>query len=198
MSAQTCAQAARTITPVSSTGTVTMGDENNEIGGANLKALGSDESRVFSNGTRTEIRDAQTGVSLGRWVNPDGTSGHFARQNCWTDATWFFPLLGSLAAKPSIVLLYLGLEQRNGSSVQHIRSYVNQSGSFPSPRPQDLSAIDFYLDGTSLLPMAITYKVHPDNQESSPDVAVRSGTDPAAVVTARSVQEWIRRSYRSI
>ena len=62
---------------------------------------------AVSSGALTEIRDVQTGVSLGAWILPDNTSGNFAPQNCWTDAVWFFPVLGSLATGPNVVLSYV-------------------------------------------------------------------------------------------
>jgi len=120
---------------------------------------------ALGSGTRSEIRDAQTGTQLGKWVNPDSTSGQYASQNCWTDAGWFFPALGSLAAGPNVVLSYIGQETRNGAAVQHIQSYIYQAN-WPAgvtPSPQQLSAMDFYLDATTLLPVAVTFNAHPDN-----------------------------------
>jgi len=63
------------ITDVTLTGTVTW--NGSDSGNATLMALGTGESRmdlVLGNGTRTEIRDAQTGTQLGKWVNPDSSS----------------------------------------------------------------------------------------------------------------------------
>jgi hypothetical protein len=124
---------------------------------------------TLTSGTRTEIRDAQTGIPLGQWFAPNNASGYFASQNCWTDAVWFFPAMGSLAAGPNVVLSYIGQTTWNGESVQHIQSYVYQanSSSVPSPTPQQLSTIDFYLDATTLLPSAITFSAHPDNNAST-------------------------------
>jgi hypothetical protein len=148
------------ISDVTITGNVTW---NGIAGTAALKALGTGESRMdlsLSSGTRTEIRDVQTGMPLGKWINTDGTSGHFASHNCSTDAVWFFPVLGSLAAGQNVVLSYIGQESRDGASVQHLQSYVYQG---PPPTPQQLSTMDFYLDANTLLPVAITYNEHPDN-----------------------------------
>lgn len=142
-----------------------------ETGTATLLASGTAESRmnlVSSEGTRTEIRDASTGVPEGQWIAESGVSGLFAPQNCATDAVWFFPALGSLAAGPGVVLSYVGQETRNGATVQHLQSYVyqpNPNGTNPSP--QQLSAMDFYLDATSFLPVAIVFSAHPDNAAST-------------------------------
>lgn len=158
------------ISDVTLTGNVTW--SGTDTGTATLQALGTSESRmdlVLSSGTRTEIRDSQTGGPLGQWINPNNISGYFAPQNCRTDAAWFFPVLGSLAAGQNVVLSYIGLETRNGGSVQHIQSYVFDPN-WPvgvTPTDQQLSMIDFYLDATSLLPMAITFNAHPDNDANT-------------------------------
>jgi hypothetical protein len=141
-----------------------------DTGTASLQALGTGESRMdlaLTSGTRTEIRDAQTGVPLGKWVAPSNASGSFANQNCLTDAVWFFPSLGSLAAGPNVVLLYIGQETRNGATVQHIQSYVYQSGDTSTPSAQQLSTTDFYLDAATFLPAAITFNGHPDNDATT-------------------------------
>lgn len=158
------------ISDVTLTGSVTW--NGTDSGTATLEALGTGESRMdlaLSSGTRTEIRDAQTGVQLGQWINPNNASGPFASQNCWTDAVWFFPALGSLAVGPNVVLSYIGQETRNGGTVQHIQSYVYDPN-WPSgvtPSDQQLSTMDFYLDPTTLLPVAITFNAHPDNDATS-------------------------------
>lgn len=152
------------ISDVTLTGSVTW--NGTDTGTATLKALGTGESRmdlVLPDGTRTEVRDAQMGVPLGRWIDLNNTSGHFAAQNCWTDAAWFFPVLGSLAAGQNVVLSYIGRENRSGGNVQHLRSYVYQWTQGPSARSQPFSTMDFYLDATTMLPVAITYNEHPDN-----------------------------------
>lgn len=153
------------INDVTLTGTAAWNGVNNGNGSATLRALGTGESRLdiaLSNGTRTEVRDAQTGYPMGQWFNPGNTSGYVAYQNCWTDAVWFFPALGSLAAAQNLVLSYIGQETRNGESVQHIRSYVYQAN--PSPGfTQQMSTMDFYLDAATLLPVATLFSAYPDD-----------------------------------
>jgi hypothetical protein len=160
------------IKDVTLTGTVTWsGGATPEMGTATLLASSTSESRMtlgLSNGTRTEIRDASTGVAQGQWIAPNGASGLFAFQNCATDAVWFFPALGSLAAGPGVVLTYIGEETRNGANVQHVQSYIYQPKQpGVNPSSQQLSTMDFYLDATSLLPVAIVFNTHPDNNANS-------------------------------
>ena len=159
---------------------------DSELGTATLLASGTGESRmdlVLASGTRTEIRDNQTGVPLGKWVSPAGASGMIGLQNMMTDAAWFFPVLGSLAAGNNVVLSYVGQETRGGQDVQHIQSYVFQpadaSSSAPSAKRssraalsaagtpvfsmQSLTTMDFYLDPATLVPVAVTFNSHPDD-----------------------------------
>jgi hypothetical protein len=161
-----------TINDVTLTGTVTWNGSGSDTGTATLMALGTGESSMnlsLTSGTRSEIRDAQTGTPLGQWINPDTTSGYFAAQNCWTDAVWFFPVLGSLAAGPNTVLSYIGQQTWQGRSVQHVQSYVYQPNSpaIAGATAQRLSVMDFYLDATTFLPVSVTFNTYPDNSTSS-------------------------------
>jgi len=121
----------KAITDVALTGSVTWsGGAAPETGTATLLASGKSESRMsllLPSGTRTEIRDASTGLPQGQWIAESGKSGLYASQNCATDAVWFFPALGSLAPSSSVVLAYVGQETRNGAAVQHIQSFLYQT-----------------------------------------------------------------------
>lgn len=174
--AKAVATAARSIalltggTPISDvtlTGAVTwIAGSDRESGTATLWASGTRESRVelaLASGTRTEIRDAQTGMTRGTWIAQTGAGGKFAFHNCQTDAVWFFPALSSLAPSTNLILSYIGQEDRNGKSVEHIHSYVRQSSPGSPVSFTHLSAMDFYLDSTTLLPSAIMFNAHPDN-----------------------------------
>jgi hypothetical protein len=160
------------ISDVTLSGNVTWNGSGSDTGTATLRALGTGESRMdlaLTSGTRTEIRDAQTGAPIGQWTNPDSTTGAVAFQNCQTDAAWFFPALGSLAAGSNVILAYIGQETRNGGAVQHIQSSVYDPN-WPSgvtPTDEKLSTMDFYLDTTTLLPVAVTFNAYPDNSNTT-------------------------------
>ena len=158
--------AGTSISDLTLTGDVSWsGSSNPDTGTGTLKALGTGESRIdlaLTGGTRTEIRDSQTAAPIGQWINPDGSSGLFAFQNCQTDAVWFFPALGSLVGL-NVVLSYIGQETRSGVAVQHLQSYIYQPNPPPGIPAQQLSAMDFYLDATTLLPVAVTFNAHPDD-----------------------------------
>jgi hypothetical protein len=148
------------------TGNVTsIAGSDYETGSAVLLAKGNSESRInlsLSSGNKSDIRNSATASPQGAWVDTNGVSHAYAGQNCLTDAVWFFPGFSSLAAfssNPNVVLSYIGQESLNGMTVQHIRSHVFAAG---QPLLQRLSAMDFYLDSVSLLPMAIAFDVHSD------------------------------------
>ena len=128
-------------------------------------AKGNSESRIDlslnSTGKRTEIRNSFNGPA-GQWINADGKSGNYASHNCWTDEVWFLPELSSLAnsSDPRFIFSYVGQETWNGLSTQHLRVYQAQND---FKQAQQLSAMDFYLDPTSLVVLGIAYKTHPDS-----------------------------------
>jgi hypothetical protein len=159
------------INDITLTGTVTWYVGDTDTGTATLRALGTGESRMdlaLTAGTRTEVRDAQSGVQLGEWVAPNNASGDFASQNCLTDAVWFFPVLSSLTGGPDVVLSSIGPTTWNGESVQQIQSYVYQANPLGlTPSPQQLSTMNFYLDANTLLPAAVTFNAHPDNDANT-------------------------------
>jgi hypothetical protein len=159
------------IRDVTLTGNVTWNGPAADSGTATFLALGTGESRMdlaLAAGTRTEIRDAQTGVAHGQWINPENKSRAFAVQNCQTDAVWFFPALGSLAAAPNIVLSYVGQETWKGREVQHIRSYISsEAPNIPGTTAKQLSTMDFYLDAVTLLPVSTTFNAYPDHSLST-------------------------------
>jgi hypothetical protein len=119
-------------------------------------------------GNRSEIRNNTSGSPQGAWINAAGQSNAYAAQNCWTDPVWFFPALSSLSVVTTdntLVLTYVGMETRNGLSVQHIQSYRYVVSKFLefTTFTQRASKVDYYLDAPTLVPLAITFSAHPDN-----------------------------------
>jgi hypothetical protein len=160
------------ILDVTLSGTVawTVGQES-ETGTVTLWALGAGASRVdlaLSSGNRKEIRDSSTETDRETWRNPTAGTELCSPHNCLTDPVWFFPALGSLSARPNVVLSYGGRETRNGSTVQRIRSYVyTPSSSTLSSAMRRLGGMDFYLDSATHLPVATVFNIHPDNAAGS-------------------------------
>jgi len=152
------------INDVTLTGSVTW--DGSDTGTASLKAVSAGESRVdlsLPSGTRTDIRDVQSGTQWGKWITPEA-SGNASFHNCLTDPVWFFPALGYLNGGPTTVFSYVGLESRDGISVQHIRAYLSTDPLVLIGSPA-LSTTDYYLDATSFLPVAITFNEHPDSNQ---------------------------------
>ena len=141
-----------------------------ESGTATLRAKGTGESRLdfrLSGGNRSEVRNNPGGLPRAASTGPKTGSTPVAMHNSWTDASWFFPALSDLsAANPGVVLSYVGLESRLGVSVQHLQSHrvsIPDLNLTTATLIQQLSGMDFYLDATSFLPVAIAFKVHPDD-----------------------------------
>src|ERR1041385_4139227 len=137
---------------------------DNQSGTATLTAKGLSSSRIdlnLSNGEiRSDVRANANGESGGGWKKGDGVSVAYADHNCRTDAAWFFPALSSLTqtTNPNFTFQYIGQELHGGVNTEHIRVFRQwQTALF-----QHLSTIDFYLDPTSALPLAIAFQMHPD------------------------------------
>ena len=150
----------------------------NVTGAAVLQAKGFGKSRIILQASnRTEIRGYDTAGDFGgSWMGADGITHSAASHNAQSDAAWFFPALSfalNAAALPNVVAHYVGQETRNGSSVQHIQLQRNSKIANPllANLQVRLSTIDFYLDANSSLPVAETFKIHPDN-DALTDIAI--------------------------
>lgn len=152
-----------------------------ETGNITLMAYGnsySSMSLATSDGTFSEIRNLDSyGNPQGFWSIPGGTYQAMVNHNCLTDAAWFFPVLTVLSqvSNPSVTATYVGQETRNNEAVQHLR-FTTQLPSVATSTNMSASAIafvtsltaeDVYLDSTSLLPVAILFNAHPDNNAAA-------------------------------
>jgi hypothetical protein len=165
------------VADITLTGTATrIAGSDVGTGTVTLKALGTLDSRIdlsLSSGTRSEVRNASNGAPQGSWLAPSGSVNSMAMHNCFTDAAWFFPALTVLSqtSNPNLSITYVGLETKNGVSVQHLNfasvSAVQPTASAglrgPAASLATLSSTDVYLDSASLLPVALAFNTHPDN-----------------------------------
>lgn len=140
---------------------------DNETGTGTFEAKGTSQSRVdlnLTDGTRSDVRSTTNGMPSGAWQRNGAASTAYAQHNCLTDAAWFFPALSSLTqtANPNYVFKYIAQEQHGGVNSQHIQ--VFQTG---SPQIQSLSTMDFYLDLTSSLPLAVASQARADNDTNT-------------------------------
>lgn len=163
------------ITDVTLTGSATRtAGSDIETGTITLQALGTTDSRMDfagSDGNRSEIRNSSTGAPQGSWTGVDGVNRAMASHNCMTDAVWFFPAFSILSqiSQSNAVATYVGQETRNGASVQHLH-FVTAFPTLPTTASafvSSLTAEDVYLDATTLLPVAITFNSHPDNNAAA-------------------------------
>ena len=140
-----------------------------ETGAVSLLASGNLASRVtlrLTDGQRTEVRNG----AAGDWIGTDGTAHAMALHNCWPDADWFYPGLSfqALNSDPGLGLAYVGLENKNGLAVQHLRLFrlVGSRSAAVVTAIQTLSAEDIYLDASSYLPRFLDFNLHPDDDFS--------------------------------
>ena len=137
-----------------------------ETGTATLRFLGRQYSAILLNltdDTRQEIRNPQKGGRAG----PDGLWYSEALHNCWTDASVFLPALSLQAAlsDAAMGLVYVGAETNNGVATEHLQLYhtIANGSAGAIAAVEQLSRMDLYLDASSLLPVAVDFNTHPDN-----------------------------------
>jgi hypothetical protein len=166
-----------TLSDVTLTGTARrIAGSDDETGSATLKAAANGSSRLdlsFASGNFTEVSNLFGAIPAGSWSGPDNVSHPLAFHNLIAETAWFSPNLAiarrlSPTALPlgnKFVATYVAHEMLNGQAVEHIA--VSQSAPTAEPRGEltfaQLSQVDFYLDSTTLLPAAISFNVHPDN-----------------------------------
>jgi hypothetical protein len=138
-------------------------------GTATFQAKGISEARVdltLPSGTISDTRNISNGLPGGAWQKKGLNVTPYALHNSWTDAAWFFPALSSLSqtSNSHYIFNYVGLEQRGGISTQHLLIYQvfpqDTGNAWNIPR---VSAMEFFLDASSFLPLAITFNTHPDD-----------------------------------
>jgi hypothetical protein len=191
-----------TVTDVTLSGSVRrVAGSDDETGTATLRALSTGESRVdlsFPSGTRGEATGSSSGNPSGSWLGADGVAHAISQHNLWSDSSWFFPaftmsrLLGS-----DYTVSYVAHETRNGQAVEHLTA-VRQfqvTGAPPdlSLAPlQHLTAMDIYLDSSTLLPAAICFNTHPDKNQLV-DIPVEIRLSDYRVVGAALVPFHVQR-----
>lgn len=161
-----------TITDVTLDGNViSIVGSDNETGTGRFRAKGNVKSRIDINSgkeNRSDVRTSTNGLPAGAWKKNSASVNAAPQHNCWTDAVWFFPVLTSLSqtANPQLVFSYVGEEQHEGVTAQHIRSYQLPPSGLKNSSTPKLSVMDFYLEPNSLFPLAISFNLHADDNMS--------------------------------
>lgn len=152
---------------------------DDETGTAVLKALATGEARLdlgFPSGSRSEVRSTSADGPGGVWSGLDGLEHPIALHNLWTDSGWFFPALTfvRLSSSPSYSLSYVGQQSWNGQTVVHhaVSQFIFARSAKFSALVQHLSQIHIFLDSASLLPVAFSFNVHPD-EDAGLDIPVQ-------------------------
>jgi hypothetical protein len=144
---------------------------DDETGTVVLKALATGQSRIdfsFPSGKRSEVRSISSdGIPAGSWSGPDGASHPISQHNLLTASAWFQPalVLGGLVSAPNLTVSNVGQETRGGISVTHFTAYP-QFADGPSDivnLMEHISQMDVFLDSSTLLPVALAFNQHPDN-----------------------------------
>lgn len=159
----------KSITDVTLTGTARrIAGSDDESGTATYNAI-SGANRLdlsFSGGAHSEIANSTGAFPRGSWSGPDGVAHPMALHNLTNQASISpaFTLFALTSAQNSVVTL-VGEEAKNGAPVYHISA----SQQFPRMRgsraalSQRISQIDIFLDASTLLPVALDFNSHPDN-----------------------------------
>lgn len=160
----------QSLTDVTLSGTVRrIAGSDDDTGTAVLKALASGAGRVdlsLSSGQRSEVSDLSK-IPAGAWSGPDRVSHPVAFHNLISEPAWFFPAfaIARRLSASGYVATYVGHETHNGAAVEHVS--VSQTAPLPNPPGgatfEHMTQIDFFLDSTTLLPSAISFNTHPDN-----------------------------------
>jgi hypothetical protein len=145
---------------------------DDETGTAILKELVTGQARMdlsFPSGKRSETRANSPQGPVGNWIGPDGTPHPIAEHNLLADGSWFFPplMLYRLRTSQNVVLASSGSETHNGIDVNAFTAYEQFTGSRLPAHAMELlqhaSQITIYLGTSSLLPSAVSFNGHPDN-----------------------------------
>jgi hypothetical protein len=159
------------IADVTLSGTVQrIAGSDDETGTAVLKTISTGASSVslsLPSGTHSEIHNSSTTPPAGAWSGPDGIPHAIAFHNLLAGPAWFFPafIISQGLTTSGYVATYVGAETHNGEAVHHVS--LSQPSLLPNTRSAassvHLTQVDLFLDSTTLLPSAIAFNVHPDN-----------------------------------
>jgi hypothetical protein len=151
---------------------------DDENGTATVKSVVAGASSIdlsLGSGIRHEVKNLTTDPPSGVSSGPDGISHPIPLHNLFSEPSWFSPIapLSRLTLSPDSVVTYVGLDQVAATSVQHITvSQQYPSSAFQPAIVPHLSQLDFFLDATTSLPVAISFDVHPDD-DAGLDIPVR-------------------------
>jgi hypothetical protein len=155
--------------PLAPQSVATTAGANTDTGTVTLVATsaGRTQSTVTtSTGTHTEIRDISGGWPTLTVIGTDGVVHTVTTQSALAPhpASFYLPFVLTSGLSSAIYASsYVGEETWNGASVQHISVWMVPGGSWSGSGQllQQSTQHDIYLDPSSLLPVGMTFTVHP-------------------------------------
>jgi hypothetical protein len=163
----------QTLTDVTLSGTARrIAGSDDESGTVTAKALVTGEARIdlsLPSGTRSELRSLSNNCPVGSWSGPDGVAHPVSNHNLMTDSSWFFPpfTAARLVSSQTYVFSYVGQETRSAQTVLHVTASQPTTVTGLSTQQvallQHLTQMDIFLDSATLLPAALSFNTHPDN-----------------------------------
>lgn len=159
------------LSDVTLTGTARrIAGSDDESGSVAMRALATGEARMdlsFPSGSRNEVVGPSNKCLAGTWSGPDGLAHPISSHNLMTDSSWFFPAftVGRMVSSGKLILSYLEHETQNGQAVEHVIAYQSSTFQPPAGIPtfSHLTQMDLFLDSSTLLPAALAFNIHPDN-----------------------------------
>jgi hypothetical protein len=155
------------ITDMTLTGASTVaGKAGPQSGSVTLLATAAGQEQLTftgPDGTHIDTRDFSPGHHAGNFSMPGGISGKTPPQNLTgIHPAWFFPafILAKSSSSTNIAASDLGQETRNSTPVRHLAVWLQipSMGANLQAVVQDVTQEDLYLDPSSLLPVAMTFR----------------------------------------
>jgi hypothetical protein len=142
---------------------------DDQSGSATLKALPAGAASAdfsLSSGTISEIHNFSSTELTGAWSSTDAKIRTIPLHNLLSEPAWFFPTFAiSRRLAAEYVVTDLGPIDYDGQQVEHISTSQKSPLQLSASRIpfQHLSEVDFYIDSGTLLPVAISFNTHPDD-----------------------------------
>ena len=150
---------------------------DDESGTVVLKATVSGAMRLdfsYPSGTWSEVRTAAADGPSGAWIGRDGAAHAIAFHNLVNDGGLVPAVtIGRLLSSANTLVTFMGQETRDGQSVLHLKAAERFQAKRANTAQllEHLSEMDIFLDSSTLLPTAIDFNTHPDN-DAGVDVQV--------------------------
>ena len=125
----------------------------------------------LSNSALTETRQMVNGVRTGVWTGSDGTQHPVAAHNLLTADQWYCPsiIFSRIVQATDASVQFVGIESRNGQSLEHFRVTRVVGGNTLSTQPallSHLTELNIFLDAQTLRPAIVSFNTHPDKNAS--------------------------------